>query len=355
MDFSNVDIQTAFITALTALVLFVLKDIILSGFKNWRSDRKTAAEIYRIYASPIAVASVSLFWRLNEIFDQSSRSHYLTEELRVSDFDRYKYLSTIYRFGRLLGWLNAYERELFSRSVSSSRQAKIVDIAISRFRENIADGAHVEALRFKSVISCLNESELAADLDEAQLTIQIDRILQTFLAGPQATLAIDLSEKLKSKLANEVVQTINNTSGVKFSNESLPVDAIIDALSIREAWLYRDYQDALGDVFLKKADRERRDFEAISYREFEEIFNDQNSGSQIWLSRFCRLFDDLEVSAANRFDARLMALENAFYYIAELILALRNVRYARISINKKTIERAKQIVSSDTWRRATSP
>ncbi len=100
------------------------------------------------------------------------------------------------------------------------------------------------------------------------------------------------------------------------------------ALGRKEAWIFRDWQFAIGDMMIREKNSEfsPRRLEVIGYREFEDLFlkleNDPRHNR--WIERVDRLFRNLNLSSDDRIDARPQQLKNIFSSLVKLLEVLEN-------------------------------
>lgn len=75
-----------------------------------RAVERSELETLRVYADPLRAALERLLGRIQEL-RKSDRAVFFLEEAPDTPYMRYKYLSTMYRLGAVLGWIRAYRRE----------------------------------------------------------------------------------------------------------------------------------------------------------------------------------------------------------------------------------------------------
>ncbi|MBX3093606.1 MAG: hypothetical protein KF680_03570 [Cryobacterium sp.] len=88
-----------------------------------------------------------------------------------------------------------------------------------------------------------------------------------------------LTKSQQRQLVNDVIFEImsTSTSGPSMSMPSrVRWMEIVQLLDTREAWIYRDWQAAIGDLLLVSASEGSRTYDAIGYREFEELYINGN-------------------------------------------------------------------------------
>ena len=99
----DIRIQAVLISSVVAVSLFFIRDFLLPKWKTKKDEMKQKIEVYKKYAEPLGKSAESIFWRLNEIFTNGSKAKFLERGKVITDFDNYKYISTLYRLGSLLG------------------------------------------------------------------------------------------------------------------------------------------------------------------------------------------------------------------------------------------------------------
>src|SRR5258708_320658 len=140
------------ISTLGAILGVVLKDYFFSrSFEEWKQQR-TLEQVYQRFRDPLLLSAHELASRIAEIID-----HYPTVYLRaevlssrpekqiensIEDpyFQRYKLISTVYRFCSFLGWLELYRQEVTFLHSGNNRHSKDLDQAIGLIRGDLADG-----------------------------------------------------------------------------------------------------------------------------------------------------------------------------------------------------------------------
>ncbi len=355
--FSGLDpkIQTALIAAFATLTGVVLKDVVVSLWKEQRRERKDALSIYRNYADPIASAASSLFWRLRETLIEEGRGAFLKSSGKATQFDQYKYESTLYRFGVLIGWLRAYRRELTFFSLNSPEKLGALRNAIQKFETALSDGAHVETQRVRS-LAALWRLPLTDDKSKVSaIGVAVEQILKPALKSYNeiTASALDSSERLAlcKKVALEMTSRLSiNPLPNKVIEET--VSQAIHSLSIREAWLYRDFQSAIGDLMIKEVSGGSRRFELVGFAEFEELFLSERPDIRRWMERLNRLVDGLDISGADRFDARVQMLEETFLATIGLLKSLNSIDPKRGIVSDALLAQAKDLANDPSWRKS---
>jgi len=102
-------------------------------------------------------------------------------------------------------------------------------------------------------------------------------------------------------------------------------------LSVKESWIYRDWQSALGDVMVESVDFGDRHYGVIGYSRFEDMLLEGSDNEKRWLNRLGNVFDDLDVTIQNQFDARLKQLRNTHLATAKLLTEVSKVDGSLVS------------------------
>ncbi|MEO1052722.1 MAG: hypothetical protein AAFX87_18960, partial [Bacteroidota bacterium] len=74
------------------------------------------------------------------------------------------------------------------------------------------------------------------------------------------------------------------------------------------------------------------------YREFERILHDESHIDHLWIKRVIDLFNGLNVTVEDRFDARVKQLKNVYLSSVNLITQLRKIKTGNKIIVDKSFE-----------------
>lgn len=352
----ELQIQSSIIGAISAILVILVKDIGFHFWKEHESDSKKASHIYKSYSDPMLLSCLNLFWRLRETLIDHGRGKYLKTSGQNSDFDRYKFLSTQYRLATLIGWVRAYQRELAFLSITGNKHVKSLTDAVDNFQSSLADGAHIEELQLKSIAALLKIKLPADRAITSQYAAHIHEIVKKygkienleFKEGSIYNTQLELWRELANYLCKE---TGNGLLTDEEIGETLG-QAVI-SLSIRQAWIYRDFQSGIGDLMIIDIEGANRRFDIIGFKTFEEMSLADDKKILIWMKRLNSVFDGLDTSSANQFDARLLMLEGLFLSVIDLLLALTDKDKNRSNLAGAALEQAKKLKSNQAWRKTT--
>lgn len=90
---------------------------------------------------------------------------------------------------------------------------------------------------------------------------------------------------------------------------------------------------------------ESRKFEVIGYGDFERICEEGDSYQKRWIGRLFDIFDDVDFSIEDRFDARPRQLRTILSATADLVLALHKAQGEQTIIPPASIDTAEEVLS----------
>jgi hypothetical protein len=352
-------IIAASITSLLTIAGIVLKDIVIKWFEERRKNNKEQSEIYERYSHPLAAATISLQNRLYEILHQKHRPVYLLgcglpeSSNQGSEYRSYKKLSTIYRLAAMLGWIRACRREFSYLRVGEQKAVKSIHKAIDDFENALADGNHLERQRIQRLYELWHlgnpgNNSIIPELDS--LATQVDNLICDCLEKWKVEDLSLLNEALRRELSKNVADCLcSHLHTNKIADQSLErtwPDAFA-ILAIRQAWIYRDWQSAIGDIMIMKSEHGPRMFEVIGYGSFEELYSSKDQKHQKDMRRLFAIFDELDLSIEDRFDARPDQLRTVAKATAKLILAIDKTQASRSIVPEYPQKIARQILEHE--------
>lgn len=344
--FSSETTQPALIAAIVAVIIMIIRDLVMKLWFDSRKSKQDELLIFRQYADPLSNSTMSLLWRLNEIFIQKHKSSYLYSKY-TTDYAEYKRLSTIYRIASLLGWLHAFKKELALLKTKDNNELNEIKNAINDFSAALADGTHVESERLNGLIDLWNFNFKDCQTNNLVASL-IDNEISDYIAKRTVKSAIGLNtdEKLAlvTLIANEMAENykVNRVSDDILRQTTAQA---IQLCSLKEAWIYRDWQDAIGDLMLKVNTHKTRQYDIVGFYEFDKKYRDKNSEDYKWFIRIENVFVDLDITGANKADMRLEQLKNVVKSTSKLMIALTNNDKQRKVLMSKTIELANKLKS----------
>jgi len=310
----------------TVILTFIVKDY---WIPIWLEKNKTARDNKRFflkYKTPLLEATDALSYRLGEIF--SNRSFFLLKDAPQTEFYKYKYISTIYRLCSVIGWIRAVKLESINIVMPTIELNRTLEDSINEFNKSLADGQHIELAVIKNVcntwdldISKLSEKQLK------DLGCELDDIMQEFFYNYKKELASDLEIVVQQELMLRIRGKIYLAIGMDKSDSNLPnLSLVIKEVSIKQALIYRDWQQAIGDLMIKKSEATLRMYDVIGFKEFENIYTNGSEEQKLWIKRIERLFAGVDIKIIEeKFDSRISQLKNINLSAINLKRALAKV------------------------------
>jgi hypothetical protein len=341
----GVAILTALVTAISTATNLVLKA---------RLDRRAAAaaerglrrDLYRKYADPLTSAAESLYWRLHEIFEDG-RSGYLAPGGGRTRFEHYKASSTRYRLACLLGWMTALQEELTLCNAQPDNSVAAMREALGDLRYALAEGGHIEQYK-ASRLAELWGMELT-QVDAAGRAI--DPIIDRCRHENRADSVTSLEPGQQTLLLREVASALSRHStatAVSLDLIEATRQEAVAALTTREAWIYRDWQAAIGDWMLIQNPGGVRRFDVRSYRSFVGAEMEPDGDDKEWLARLHEVTDDLDVQSDPVHDARIEQLRQVYSAVATLILRFHDAEPELSAVGERTVTSAKGMPGGTT-------
>lgn len=311
-------VVASLLTLAGVIVGLVARDIVMAIYLARKkradelADRKEEAgkvhqDLVRLYSDPLKDAVTSLKYRLQEIVEKK-QGRYLLADAPNIPFLEYKRISTVYRIAAVLGWIRAIRRE---RSYLDPQQASAsVEMqAIGEFEAALADGTHVELQRMDELSALWRINSIDPQLKNHVASL-IDGERAAHLATKGALTPRDLSDADQLDLAERCAEILRRQAGVEIPSDLVAATAKQTAITfgIKEAYIYRDWQAAIGDLMLQDDKNGARHFSVLGFGTFEDIIlkgrkNKQSSAAR-WFDRLERLIHDLDMTQEGMFDAR---------------------------------------------------
>jgi hypothetical protein len=353
------EIGAAAITALFTLAAILLKDYLLKRINEGRSDRRGEAAIYRRYSNPLVTSTVSLLHRLNEILFVEHRPIYLTNAHRVGlkqglgrSYLSYKKLSTVYRLAAVLGWIRACRREFSYLRIADRKGAQLIDDAIGSFEKALADGGWVEQERVVRLcelwqLGVLESRGNAEGID--RLGTKVNNIFWEILDATEKDKedSPGLERETKIRLCRKTADCLTshlNTNPIADASLDRTWEEAFSIITMREAWIYRDWQGAIGDIMTRRAQTDDRHFEVIGYGEFEQFLVSGTEAEKLAVERLLSIFEGLDLAIADRFDCRPRQLRAIAKSTAEIILAINKTQGRHSIVSQFSADLATRIV-----------
>lgn len=305
--------------------------------------RKSAVrQLHEKYSDPLATSAFYVLERLREIISTDGRDHFLQTDSALTTFEDYKMKSTLYRLGVLLAWHRALRSEVFILRAAGKRESKrqgTVDTKLWELRRILSDGLEVEQWRIKKVAEVLDleiknlfeDGKIKVTHEAKILGQDVDVMVDRALHASKVHDLNGLRKADKKSLADNVVQRMYKYSAdtkqaiSRWEPCAQQIEKIIRALRIRQATIYSNWQDAIGELFLKNAESGIRAYDVIGYREFEKIYENGSAEEHIWIKRLRSLVEDLNKTVSPLEDYRFIVLQKVHWKCGEIMRELQAV------------------------------
>jgi hypothetical protein len=352
------EVIAAIITSIFTLAGITLKDFALKLWEERRSSKRQQSAIYERYSVPLVNAAISLQDRLYEILHELGRPVYLLGKLTTlgtnpgSEYRSYKKLSTAYRLAAVIGWVRACRREFSFLRVADPGQAEEIHEAVEAFETALADGTWVEHERLWRLcelwLLCKRE-----DIDKRPNAKELGTLVDNLIWDHLEKAGVEDLSLLNEAAQRELCRSVANCLSSNLKTNPIAAGSIdrswedaFAILSMREAWIYRDWQSAIGDVMIRKSESEARRFEIIGFGDFEQLIFASDTRTRLALERLLNVFDQLNLTIDDRYDARPKQLRAVAKATSNLILAGRKFVKGHFVVPEYSIKRASEITGT---------
>lgn len=314
-------IKIAVITTATTIGAILLKDVLIYICRERKKFKKEDLDIYKRYSKPLQYSLERLIHRLVEICN--NKNYILKYDENSSDFYNYKYISTLYRLFSVLAWLRLAGRELTFYRITSGKKIKKLNKSIFNFKSSLADGMDVEMKRVSNVLASTNYTQQLDEEDLKKIGFKLDNLIintygKLYYNETKEDLIINVISLLRTELNFDIIV--------------LDKEEFYKTICVTESWIYRDWQDAIGDLMIVNND-------IISYKDFEEMYIKKEKSK--WIKRGESVFDKLSIGNLEKYDFRVVQikniLENSFY----LLETLQQIKIGGSVVKKERIEKIK--------------
>lgn len=318
--------------------------------KRWERRQKWKEEtllVYQRYSAPLFLAAESLFWRLKEVLGEEGWGDYLNVKEPRTTFEEYKRLSTMYRLAALLAWIRALRRELAILTHYNERLSTPIHEALVRFERALADGPDVELER-NTALAKLWEITLPNDpMVQRRIGRRVENHIKMFLQERNESDPSHLSSEQSNKLCTEVRDIICSEMHTEPISDAIVEETrsrAIKHIGIREAWLYRDWQSAIGDILIREVPAGDRKFEVFGFLDFLRQLNSEDEQEKKLLNRLGTLVEQINIKGERQFDARIAQLEAIHKATSAIVVAIARAERRQRFPQKTCKEAEKELI-----------
>ena len=324
---------TAIVTAIVTVGLFIVKEAIENA-RNRRKSKQQKIDTFRAYTDPLKDASILLYERLMEIFENKAK--FLYRQAPKNPYNQYRYISTLYRLCVVLGWVRATKKELAGVDLEDARQLQNIDASINAFQQSLFDNQFMEGERVRFLMKKWDLEHLELEDEEKdRMSEEIAQYIWGELAKHDKVYARQLDDEKQLIVLRKIAEMI-----CTYCNSDMPHDEVLSethrdvirAISRTEAWIYRDWQVAIGEIMLEEVSgvNALRNYQVRGFETFEDMYleyqqskgrgaveteqhQDERFDEHVrnrWIGRIDRLFKNLNMNSMVTHDARIQQLRN---------------------------------------------
>lgn len=327
----------------------LLKDVVIQRWNERRADKKLQDQIERSYFAPISASAEKVIWRMSEIILEK-RAHFLLLKTCPRNFSQYKRISTLYRIAALLGWIRAISLELSALPRGGFGATSPVFKALAKVQSALADGHGVEKRRVRSFctgcgidVSTLTESQfasLAASFEVAMYALATDELRKNHHHLVDST---TLQQEFVCRGLLKLLEDHGLNHSLEDQKFLSSIPSLIGFLGYREALIYREWQDAIGDAMIVKDELSTaRRYRIIGFEEFERLIA---SGTFNWIEPFREFIEDVDFETPDLTDERPKHLRDLAEGVAAVLVAISDSSQGEL-VNPEALKRARQILGS---------
>ncbi len=321
---------SAFVGAAVALIT-----IFVDGRRKRKERKRAEYHTYKRYSKPIMFATETLAWRLREVL--MFKGAFLLPDAPMNSFFKYKFDSTVYRLCALIGWIRAAKKEhSYIEGFDDAKSSDIRD-AINSFQKVLADGSHVEVSIFEELSKLYGlEIKQITSLTRQEIGVEIERLVFKYIPDQVKKNVSNLEESKQIEMVKSIMDFICQKTNQDPLEEKLiksKIGVSIDEIAREFCWIYRDWQNSIGDEMLIKLEDSYRYFDVIGFGEFMKKHDNSD-----WLKKVDNLFSNLDVSIDNRFDTRVSQVKRIYITLIKLIQELNKAIEDEQAISKKGLK-----------------
>lgn len=325
----------------------LIKDGLLDWLKTRRAHKLSDAEIFQRYLGPLGEACGKLMWRSKEIF-VDDRNAFLKLSTLPANFNAYKRLSTLYRIASLIGWIRGMDLELSSHAAHNPGYVAPIAKQIAAFCSALADGPDVERDRLLQL--CKTWSLDLTGISEktlAKVGIRVEVKFHSLIAAQindVETMSVERAPGTE-RLVSELAKFIADELGLPRPDMKAAIAStaeVMESLAYREALIYREWQDAIGDAMIERDRDSPRKFRIIGFAAFSELME---KPEHIWFKVFATSLDDIDFENPDRRDFRAHQLRKIANAVGAILVAIDKTA-AKSPLSKDTVTAAIKLIEA---------
>lgn len=338
------------IGAITGLMTAIVTSFLIPFFQKKQEKVELRRSVHEKYAQPLAADAVNLLWRLNEILFKG-RAQYLREDAPATTFNVYKRISTCYRIAVILGWIRAIEQEQSYLFYGEEKSQTDLRRAVVDLESALADAPHVEVHVLRRLAALWDLTLPEARDEVAWIAACANAEMQHVLADNRLVRYHDLLD-LNGPRQLEAVRRIGAAVCAAMSRPPVE-EAVLTAtagealsqIAIRQAWIYRDWQQAIGALMIRPVEGAARRFDTLDYGTFEALVTDGTGSEKVWVDRLEAALVGIDAAQPDPTDFRIEQLRRVARATAALVCAIEQLDLDRRIIERDDCELARKLLA----------
>jgi hypothetical protein len=346
----NQEVLTALIGTAAGVILAIISSLVIPLFLKRQEKVEQRRSIHEKYAQPLAADAVDLLWRLDEILFKG-RAQYLREDAPPTPFNVYKRISTCYRIAAVLGWVRAIEVEQSYLFFGQDGSVDDLRKAVAQLESALADSPHVEVYVLRGVAEAW-EIPLPDDAAEVARVAacgnaEMQHVLTEFGLQRYRDLAA-LEEWQQREVVRRMATAVTGALGRPPVDDAVLAATrrqAIDRIAVRQAWIYRDWQQAIGTLMIRQIEDAARRYDVLDYGTFERLFSDEQSDQRVWMRRLEAIVVGVDPACPEPGDFRVDQLRALARAVASLVCAIERLDLERRILDPAACQLARKLIA----------
>ncbi|MDP8240627.1 MAG: hypothetical protein P9X24_16175 [Candidatus Hatepunaea meridiana] len=329
------------ISGLVSGIAVTLFGVWLKQHFDLKSKKQDYIRLLYLYVEPLASSSVGLLWRFDELLIHK-RGEYLMQPIPRTEFEDYKVKSTFYRLVKLISWIHAFKMERSNLAIRQMKMLTGIEESFLKLESALADGHKAEREYLERILNIAGKHlpSNRAEWEAAAYSITI--ILKKHIEANK----VDFIDELEEDKQKECLEDCFNDLISKGLLDELPKPDMksltLESLRFREAYIFRDWQEAIASLFLIKLQNENKMYDVKSYIEFESFYDNPNEENK-WVERIKRLLLGVNVLNPDSWDYRYDQIREITKATTAIVITLQKTFKNEKVIDDKAFELAQSI------------
>ncbi len=281
-------------------------------------EKQAQDAIIKHYHRKLALALSNCCQRLEIVFRDGMPSMQLNNI--TDNYLDYRHISTLYRLCAVLGWLHIIRKDwAYLHSIQDKHHNHIYAMINTVCQSLAQNPTHYEQkwLKLLEVLAIAQNNPQI----ESRTIVQLQYLLSQYIPFDKGLVIEEKNNELHAPFFYKLHKLLRTTT----KNYTLSLkqlleyqQAIMTILDGREAWIYEDWQIAIGELMVKNDPLNERYFSIVDYGTFEQWLLSKKTATARWIRRIQQLFDQLDFAIAPIQDARINQLKNTYQSMQQL-------------------------------------